>query len=175
MHAIDEDLVLRLHSAWRRAAATSRGLMAEIVTAEQQVTHANARLGAVKMQVEIYQHGGRPDPGEHPEDYERRRSEAYQRRAEGEAQLRRNLRAAGAPIDPAHFAGAVGQVTTADFAAALGDAQRDLDRAEDNVRQLREEQGAAGSRAGSLRQTLQQSAVWLRANGFARLATEIEP
>jgi hypothetical protein len=175
VHVIDEDLARRIHAAWRRTAATSRGLLSEIILAEGRVTHANARLGAVKMQVESYQHGGRPDPGEHPEDYERRRSEAYQRRAEGEAQLRRNLRAAGAPIDPAHFAGAVGQATTADFAAALGDAQRDLQRAEDYVRQLREEQGIAGSKAGGLRQTLQQSATWLRANGYGRLAEEIEP
>jgi hypothetical protein len=57
----------------------------------------------------------------------------------------------------------------------LGDAQRDLQRAEDYVRQLREEQGIAGSKAGGLRQTLQQSATWLRANGYGRLAEEIEP
>jgi hypothetical protein len=175
LHAIDEGLVMRLYSAWRRAAATSRGLMAEIVTAEQSVTHANARLGAIKMQVDIYQHGGRPAPGEHPDDYERRRGEAYQRRAEAEADLRRSLRAAGAPIDPAMFAGAVGQATTADFAAALGEGQRDVERAENYVRQLREEQSVMGSKAGLLRQCLQQSATWLRANGYGRLASEIEP
>lgn len=63
MHAIDENLVHRLYSAWRCSctAATSRGLMGEIITAEQSVYRPAARLTAVEMQVASYPHG-RPKP-----------------------------------------------------------------------------------------------------------------
>jgi hypothetical protein len=174
MHAINEDLVMRLHTAWRRATATSRGLMNEIVTAEQEVTRANGRVATVEMQAQAYP-DGRQEAGESFEAFQTRRNELAQSRAEGEDKLRRDLKAIGRSEDFALYAGRFNQASQTDFAAELASAKHALQVAENSVAELRQEQGVQGSRAGQLRQCLQQSAVWLRANGYGRLAAEIEP
>jgi hypothetical protein len=91
MHASDESLVLRLHSAWRRASATSRGLMHEIVRAEQSVNRAAAPLSAVEMQATVYP-DGRPEPGETWDEHRRRQIEADQQRAGAQSKLWRDQR-----------------------------------------------------------------------------------
>jgi hypothetical protein len=149
--------------------------MAEIIGAEQAVNRAAGRVREVEMWMQVYPETERPAPGEDLDDFRLRQGEADQRRAEGERQMRATLRAAGQASAVAAYAAHIDRPTDADFQTALIDARRDLGRAEDNVRQLRQEQGIMGSRSGSLRQTLQQSATWLRANGYGHLATEIEP
>ncbi len=182
--AVNIDLLGRLRAALRRQMAITTGLAAEIVEAHRHLVQCAAEEREAEHRLSRDPHRGL-FPEEiadlHQAEGRQRRSLAQQEREAGRPAVTEqtvlqsvvdNARRGGA--DPAialqQYAAAATRRDPAAFAEAYRWAAEGRTRAERNLRELEAERARQGTRAGLLRQTVQEAETWLRANG---MATEI--
>jgi len=167
-HRINESLLRRIHTEYRKRLAVSTGLMFQLQEAQRWQTTVAGQLAAARQRL-VYFDTGVPDPGQTIEDLRQRRAVADQQTFDNEDELRRRL--------PAHqWAAHVAQLQRADvseYRLAVREAAERCAAAEREVARIIEVQGEAGSKAGELRQTLTEAAAWLSAAGRGVLAAEI--
>jgi hypothetical protein len=147
-----------MRRAWQTARATSTGLAHEIIRVEQERTRRYGNLRGLEMQAQAYGEVPRR-PGEDEADFAERRNAAENARAERRRQVRtafkdfpEQMGAALAEID---------RVGPEDAGHAIAEAEQALARIDQEIAELRAEQGFWGNRSGALKQSIEAAELWL--------------
>jgi hypothetical protein len=156
---VDLERLEAMRQAERLARSTSLGLSYQVIEVERSRTRALGRVTEVRMRGRGRFSSDGQRQGETEADAVDRRNAEANARAEQRSRLRETLR--GHPEALAEALQQLEIVGTDHFDQALAEAEDQLRRVDEEIAALRGEQGRHGSRAGSLRQSIDQAEMWL--------------